>query len=139
MQVILQVTTKNKNLPWLESLLSSRRQATPSPSSNPHIVIVKSGTQYTTPLTWTYKWPTRLSLSRGVRKRPINMMISCMISVAEVTMTVYRPSSSFIRVHACNSFDHLARPFIGQYCKSFAKAQDATRTHHRSSYRDHQL
>ena len=67
------------------------------------------------------------------------MMISCAISVAEVTMTVYRPASSFIIVHAFDSFDHLARPFIGQYCKSFAKAQDATRTHHRSSYRDHQL
>lgn len=34
MQVILQATAKNKNLPRLESLLSSRRQATPSPKSD---------------------------------------------------------------------------------------------------------
>jgi hypothetical protein len=127
MQVILQATAKNKNLPRSESLLSSRRQATPSPNPISHIVIVKSGTQYSTPLTWTYKWPRRPFLARGVRKRPINMMISCPISVARVTVTVYRPSSSFVIAHALNSFDHLARPFISQYGKSFAKAQDATR------------
>jgi hypothetical protein len=42
MQVILQATTKNKNLPRLESLLSRRRQATPSPSPISYIVIVKT-------------------------------------------------------------------------------------------------
>jgi hypothetical protein len=64
------------------------------------------------------------------------MMISCAISVAEVTMTLYRPSSSFAITHALNSSDHLARPFIGQCRKSFAKAQDedATGTHHSSTY-----
>ena len=127
MKFIPQAATKNKNLPRLVSLLSSRRQAIPSPSPISYIVIVKSGAQYTTPLTWAYKWPRRPFLSRRVRKRPINMMISCAISVAVVTVTVYRPSSSFVMTHALDSFNHLARPFIGQYRKSFAKVHDATR------------
>jgi hypothetical protein len=127
MQFILQAIVKNINLPRSESLLSSRRQATPSPSPISYVVIVKSGTQYTTPLTWAYKWPRRPCLLREVRKRPINMMISCPTSVAAVTATLYRPSSGFVKAHALNSFDHLARPFIGQYRKSFAKVQDATR------------
>ena len=54
------------------------------------------------------------------------MMINCATSVTVVTVRLYRNRMGFSRVHAFETFDHLDRNFIGQYCTLLTKAQDVT-------------
>jgi len=55
------------------------------------------------------------------------MTTSCAISVAVVTLMVYRPRKVFSTMHFLEAFDHLDRNFIGQYRTSLVKARDVTR------------